>query len=428
MLTEAIFQFRRWSARLHRTSGSACTRGLLPTARRLLTRPAPTTPDRGDWAVEAAACADAGAKLVLVVDAMLPRPDRDSGSLRLANIIGLLRERGYHVCFIADDGEHLQASPAPALQFEVIQESPARWLRVHGASLHAAILCRHQVALPWIPLLRKYAPQARLVFDTVDLHHIREEREAGQSGSRMLLRHARATRERERRGARMADATWVVSEAERLHLAGLAPGTAISVVSNSVDPIRPGPGFDSRHDLVFIGGHRHPPNTDAVWWLVREVFSSIRERLPGVRLHLVGDDMPADLREAATRIDGIEFAGHVPDLTPYLDGCRVAVVPLRYGAGVKGKVSMSLAHGQPVVSTSCGVEGMQLRDGLDVLVADTARGLAEAVSRLYLDRGLWEVISNGGLANTRRHYSLETVSRALDRDFPGVHGFPPASS
>jgi O-antigen biosynthesis protein len=366
--------------------------------------------------------------LVLVVDALLPRPDRDSGSLRLTNIIGLLRDRGYRVCFIADDGDGFQQLPARLRELEVIREPPARWLRVNGTGLHAAILCRHQVALPWIPLLRKCAPQARLVFDTVDLHHVREEREAVQIGSRIRKLNARMTRRRERKAVLLADATWVVSEAEQRQLSRLAPGRRISVVSNSVHPIRTGPAFASRRDLVFVGGHRHPPNTDAVWWLVREVFPCIRERLPGVRLYLVGDDMPADLRTAATSSDGIEVAGHVADLTPYLDGCRVAIAPLRYGAGVKGKINMSLAHGQPVVSTGCGVEGMHLRDGIDVLVADTPMELADAVARLYRERDLWEAISNGGLANTRRHYSLEAVSRALDQDFPTLPHSAPATS
>jgi O-antigen biosynthesis protein len=357
---------------------------------------------------------------------MLPTPDRDSGSLRLCNIMGLLRDRGYRVCFLADDGTRPdQAGPNAAPPgVEVLREAPIDWLRAGGSQLCAAILCRHQVALPWIPLLRKYAPQARLIFDTVDLHHIREDREAAQRGSRLLRSHARSTRRRECAAASRADATWVVSEDERRHLARLVPDARICVVSNSVHPIRPGRDFDSRRDLLFIGGHRHPPNTDAAWWLVEEVFPCIRAFLPDVRLHLVGDEVPPDLRRAAAQREGIEIHGHVLDVAPYLDDCRVAIVPLRYGAGVKGKISMSMAHGQPVVSTSCGVEGMHLREGDDVLVADTPRGLADSVARLYGNRALWEKISKGGLANVSRHYSLETVSKALEQDFP----MPPPST
>jgi O-antigen biosynthesis protein len=432
VLTETMFQLRRWSARLHRTTRSALSRGVVPTVRKLFATPAPA-PSGHHGRLPAPPAAAPAAGTVLVVDAMPPTPDRDSGSLRLCNIMGLLRERGYRVCFLADDGtapDRTDADPAIA-GVEVLQEAPVDWLRGEGARLRAAILCRHQVALPWIPLLRKYAPQARLIFDTVDVHHIREQREAAQRGSRLLGRHARATRRRECAAAGRADATWVVSEDERRHLAQLVPDARIRVVSNSVHPIRPGPGFDARRDLVFIGGHRHPPNTDAAWWLVEEVFPCIRALLPEVRLHLVGDEVPRQLRIAASRREGLEVHGHVPDLASYLDGCRVAVVPLRYGAGVKGKISMSMAHGQPVVSTRCGVEGMQLRDGEDVLVADTAHGLAHCVARLYGDRALWQRVSQGGLANARRHYSLETVSRALEQDFPTPvpsTGQPPAPS
>src|SRR3546814_1900450 len=84
-----------------------------------------------------------------------------------------------------------------------------------------------------------------------------------------------------------------------------------------------------------------------------------------------------------------------------MDGCRVAVAPLRYGAGVKGKVNLSMAHGQPVVSTPCAVEGMHLRDGHDVLVADDAAAFADAVVRLHEDEALWTTLSRNGLDNVR---------------------------
>jgi glycosyltransferase involved in cell wall biosynthesis len=99
--------------------------------------------------------------------------------------------------------------------------------------------------------------------------------------------------------------------------------------------------------------------------------------------------------------------GHVPDIAPYMDGARVAVAPLRYGAGVKGKVNLSMAHGQPVVATSCAVEGMHLRAGEDVLVADEAASFADAVLLAYRDPVLWQRLSANGLLNVERHFSLE---------------------
>ena len=108
---------------------------------------------------------------------------------------------------------------------------------------------------------------------------------------------------------------------------------------------------------------------------------------------------------------------HVPDLPPLRDGCRVSVAPLRYGAGVKGKVNLSMAHGQPVVATSCAVEGMHLRDGIDVRVADSAEDFAEAVATLYDDPVLWQQLSDAGLANVAEHFSLDAARDTVRRVF-----------
>jgi hypothetical protein len=94
-----------------------------------------------------------------------------------------------------------------------------------------------------------------------------------------------------------------------------------------------------------------------------------------------------------------------------MDGARIAVAPLRYGAGVKGKVNLSMAHGQPVVATACAVEGMHLRDGEDVLVADDAEPFAQAVLRAYDDAALWAALVGNGLRNVQAHFSLDAATR-----------------
>jgi glycosyltransferase involved in cell wall biosynthesis len=176
----------------------------------------------------------------------------------------------------------------------------------------------------------------------------------------------------------------------------------------------PGLPFAQRHDLVFVGGFRHPPNADAVLWFAREAFPRIRAALPDVRFHCIGGDVPREIAALSTE-PGIVVHGHVPDIDPYMDGCRVAVAPLRYGAGVKGKVNLSMAHGQPVVATPCAVEGMHLADGEDVLVADGADAFADAVLRLYRDEPLWERLAAGGLANVAKHFSADAARDVVRR-------------
>lgn len=359
---------------------------------------------------------------VLVIDALTPRPDQDSGSLRLLNLMRLLREEGAHVVFLAGNREHAgrYTEALQTLGIEAWYAPHARsmpdWLRKHGHRFHSVVVCRHYIAKGMLPLLRRHAPQARLVFDTVDLHYLRERRAAELAGDARLAVASERTRELELGVIGRSDSTLVVSVTEQALLAREAPGARVEVLSNLHQVAGPGLPFAQRQDLVFVGGFRHPPNVDAVHWFGDEVMPKVRASLPDVRFHCIGAEPPTRVLALASR-PGIVVHGHVADITPYMDGCRVAVAPLRYGAGVKGKINLSMAHGQPVVATRCAVEGMHLRTGDDVLVADDAAGFAAAIIDLYQDETLWQRLAAGGLANVAEHFSMDaardTVRRVL---------------
>ncbi|QNP41275.1 glycosyltransferase [Lysobacter solisilvae (ex Woo and Kim 2020)] len=359
-------------------------------------------------------------KTVLVVDALTPQPDRDSGSLRLYNLMRLLHDEGAHVVFLPSDHGYdggytrkLQQLGAEVWHQPYSKSSPD-WLRKHGHRFDVAVVCRHYVARELLPLLRRHAPQAKVVFDTVDLHYLRERRGAEVDNNGALMRAAERTRARELEVIRRSDFTLVVSAAERELLATDAPEAAVEILSNLHEVAGPGLPFAHRHDLVFVGGFRHPPNVDAVHWFATSVFPLIRAELPEVRFHCIGGDVPAAIAALAAH-PGVVVHGHVPDIAPYMDGARVAVAPLRYGAGVKGKVNLSMAHGQPVVATSCAVEGMHLAAGEDVLVADEPHAFADAVVRAYRDEALWQRLAVNGLRNVERHFSLDAARDVVRR-------------
>ena len=365
-----------------------------------------------------------GQRQVLVIDALTPQPDRDSGSLRLVNLMRLLRAEGAHVVFLPAnrryDGAYtdvLRELGVEAWCAPHAARAPA-WLAEHGPRFDVVVVCRHYVASEFLPLLRRHAPRARVVFDSIDLHYLREARSAEVTGDARLAQAAGRTRRQELAVIAAADTTLVVSAAEREVLAVDAPDARVEVLSNLHSVAGPGLPFDQRRDLVFVGGFRHPPNVDAVRWFVGEALPRVRERLPDVRFHCIGGDVPPEIAALADA-PGVTVHGHVPDITPYMDGCRLALAPLRYGAGVKGKVNLSMAHGQPVVATTCAVEGMHLADGRDVLVADDADAFADAVVRAYCDRGLWERLANNGLDNVARHFSADAAREVVRRVFFG---------
>ena len=355
---------------------------------------------------------------VLFVDWGVPAPDRHAGSMRAVALMRILRQLGCTVSFAAPNmefaapyGDHLQQDGIEVLHH------PYFWtmdqiLAERGAGIDMVIASRHGLAAAIHPQVLRYAPRALFVFDTVDLHYLRHERGSRLKGDAEGLRRAAITRRQELDVVRRADVTLVVSAVERAILEREVPGRPIAIVSVIHEVRTATVPFDSRRDLFFVGGYAHPPNVDAVQWFAQQVWPIVRRQLPDVKVFLIGSDMPESV--AALAGDGIEPLGHVPDLTPYLERCRVSIAPLRYGAGVKGKVTQAQSWGMPVVATSVAAEGMQLESGRDVLVADAPGDFANAIVRLYTDRALWTALSEAGRANVARHFSPEAATGVLD--------------
>ena len=359
---------------------------------------------------------------VLVVDAYTPTPDQDSGSLRMTNLMRLLREAGWRVSFLPDNWAHaekytegLQALGVEALYHPFFSD-PTTWLRENGDSLDAVILSRHYVANNYLDLVRVYAPRAVVIFDTVDLHYLREQRSAELEGNAELARQAASTRESELSLMRECDITLVVSPVEKTLLAREVPEARVEVLSNVHEIYGLRRGYAERADLVFVGGFQHPPNIDAVQWFVREVFPAVLAHAPQIKLHVIGSKVVVDVLALAGA--NVVVHGYVEDIAPYMDGCRISVAPLRVGAGVKGKVNMAMSYGLPVVATTTAVEGMHVHAGSDVLVADKPADFAAAILRLYGDEGLWNTLSANGLANVRSHFSFDAARAALAAILP----------
>lgn len=355
---------------------------------------------------------------ILFIDATVPTPDQDSGSLRLFNLMRIARELGCKVSFIADnrryEGPYTEALQALGIEawYAPFAQDPVAFLESQGPLFDSVWISRHYVASAWLPLVRRYAPKAKVLFDTVDLHFLREQRLAELSGDEALARAAERTRQAELGSMRAADLTVVVSPFERELLAQEAPEITVAVISNVHQLRGRRCGFGERAGLLFVGGFQHPPNVDAAKWLVEDIFPRVQHALPEVELHLVGSKAPPEVIALGQR-PGVRFHGYVPEIEPLLDRCRVALAPLRYGAGVKGKINQAMASGLPVVATPIAAEGMGLRDGVDVLIADDAERFAEAILRLYRDEALWLTLSEAGLANVEAHFSFAAARSAL---------------
>lgn len=358
----------------------------------------------------------------LFVDHVTPMPDRDSGSGDIVGIMRIMRRSGYEVTFIA-----AQDLSPPARYVEELRrlgitcvagpQAPSleAYLEASGSGFDVALLYRFAVAERCLDLLRREAPWMPIILNTVDLHHIRERREAEISGSAEAMATALRSRRHELAAISAADVTMLISPAEQALIAAELPGAVTRVIPIVRDIPADLPGIQGRRDIAFVGGFGHPPNVDAITWFLVEAWPLVQARLPALRLLVVGSDPPASILAMARDAPGIEVLGHVPDLAGLLSRCRLTVAPLRYGAGIKGKVVSSLIHGVPCIASSIAAEGMGLRDGEEVLLAESAEDFAAAITRGCTDDALWNHLSAQGLAFARANFSTEHVAGLMRR-------------
>jgi GT2 family glycosyltransferase/SAM-dependent methyltransferase/glycosyltransferase involved in cell wall biosynthesis len=370
---------------------------------------------------------------VLVMDHRVPTWDRDSGSLRMMNIMRTLLDLGARVSFMPDNFSPLQPYTRllQRMGIEVFygQLDVNAELATIGPQLSTIILSRPHVASRWLDVLRQFAPAATIVYDTVDLHWLREARRGARDGWGMVASNghrsldelppkAQALRHLELAMVRASDVSLTVTQDERAQIQHDVPDADVRVVPNihNVQPLVPPP--EGRTGILFVGGFEHPPNVDAALHLVNDVMPAVWRELGDVRLSIVGADPPAEVRALASPL--VDVLGWVEDLKPVLDGSRLMLAPLRYGAGMKGKVTQCLAAGLPVVTTLVGAEGLLRGDDRDepskeeaLLVADAPRDLAVHAIRLYHDADLWWRLSNSGQDLIGELCSTEVVSDRL---------------
>ncbi|MDR7301933.1 glycosyltransferase [Haloactinomyces albus] len=358
--------------------------------------------------------------LVLVTDHRVPRPDVDSDSTRKRHLLELLVELGCRVMFLPADHAATEPYTADLRQAGVTvlpePELQRTFLSEAGAEITLALLSRTQTAWDLVEELRASAPQCVLVHDTVGLHFLRLERQAALAESEgdeakadALRRKAFVSRERELGLVRSCDVTLVSSDLEQSLLWELVPDTDVRVLSRVHEVQSQSLQPDGRRDVLFVGGFEHPANADAATWAAREIMPLVRERCPDAVLHLVGSDPPHEV----LRMDdsGVQVHGWVADLASMYAASRVTLAPLRFGAGVRGKVGESLGAGVPVVGTTSAMEGMHLTPGDDVLIADDARGLADGIVRLLTDDRAWRHLSTSGRAAVAAQFGPD-VSRS----------------
>jgi GT2 family glycosyltransferase len=366
-----------------------------------------------------------GQKRILVIDHHLPMPDKDAGSLRMFHILNILRDLGHRVTFVPDNLADIPpyADDLRKRGVEVVHHPYIKSVRQHlseqGAEYDVVILSRCDFARKHIADVRRFAPQSRIIFDTVDLHFLRQHREAEVTQDPQVKLRAQEKEQQEYELIDQADETWVVSSFEQELLRGERPDKSIEIVSVIADVPGSAAPFSLRHDFLFIGSFQHAPNADAVIFFANEIYPFVKARLPQAKFYIIGDKAPPAVIALAS--ENIVVTGLQPDIRPYFDSVKLSVAPLRFGAGVKGKINQSMGFGVPVVATSMAVEGMALTNRQDILIADRPGDFAQALVEVYECEELWNQISENGIEKTRAMFSSTAAQKQLARLFSDIH-------
>jgi len=353
-------------------------------------------------------------KRILVIDHYVPTYDKDAGSFDMFSMLKILVELGNKVTFIGDNLLRLEPYTQGLQQkgIEVIYTpyvfSAEAYIKKYGRFLDVVILSRAHVAIKHLDRVKQDCIRAKVVYDTIDLQFLRKSRRASIENNVKLLKQAEELKATELYLARNSDITFVVSPVEKEILLKEDPSLNVEVIIRSVHSVKsPEKQFSERKDILFIGGFDHPPNVDAVIYFVKEILPFVKQRISDVRFYTVGSNPPKQV--LSLQSDAVVVTGYVKDVTPYFENCKVFVAPLRYGAGVKGKILLSMSYGVPIVTTSIGSEGIGLVDGQNVLIADDPQEFVQKVILLCNEEELWSKLSRNSLEHIRRCFSYEVA-------------------
>lgn len=334
---------------------------------------------------------------ILIIDHYIPQWDRDAGSRTVYLYIRMFLEQGFSITIWPDNqrndreyGDRLRQMGVEIITSRSGSRKFSDWARDNGRYLQYTLVCRPHVAEKYIDDIRRFSP-ATLLYYGVDLHYKRLEAASSLHDSQDLRLEAERWKELERNICVRCDVVMYPGRDEVEIIRQWTPPT-VSVIDFPITILSASEIADARqtlarfgtgspYDMIFVGGFAHEPNVGGVIWFVSQVLPRLRKADPRFRLRIVGSKAPQSIMALAG--PGVEFLGRVSDdeLNALYRASGLAVVPLLFGAGVKGKVIEALGKGVPVVMTSTGAQGLPNADRF-AFVADGAEAMADAILRI----------------------------------------------
>ena len=358
-------------------------------------------------------------KIVLVADRHPPHTDRDAGSRAVWEFMRVLQLQGLDVRFWSfepePDQRYLDGLAMHGI--ELMGQGDAAtgfddWLREHGRYLDYVVLSRPAVADALVDSVRRHSAASVLYYGH-DIHHLRMASQRSVEQDAVPDALVERMRGQEESVWRRSDAILYPAQAETDHVARwLAEhdghGRAATIPLFACDGLPAAAGSpEGRDRLLFVGGFAHAPNADGIGWFLDEVWPLVRDRAPRLGLVIAGSDPPPSVQARASGRIAVTGTLSEEELVAAYGGARVAIAPLRFGAGVKGKVLEAMRHGVPCVTTTVGAQGLEANP--ELRVADDAAAMAERILALAHDDGQWRTAVQGGYDFLRDHFSSATL-------------------
>lgn len=363
-------------------------------------------------------------KTILFIDHYVPMYDKDAGSRTIIQYLKLFVKEGYNIKFIGDNyfphqpyTEVLEQMGIEVLYGAWYMNHFEDWLKENGGNIQYVWLNRPHISEKYIDPLRKYT-NARLAYYGMDLVYLREQRRYDVSGNKEALESSKKWKLREYEIMRKVDVSLFLSQVEIAEVNKEDPSIQCRQISINLFENLKKPAYNPsrRNGLVFVGGFTHDPNVDAVTFIHDEILPILKKKMPDIRIHIVGSNAPKNIMDMND--ENLIVHGYVSDeeLRKIYNSSRIAFIPLRYGAGVKGKVIEAMANGLPVVTTQIGAEGI---DGAEDFLqcAETAKNLAGLVIKLLQDNTQLGNLSKKSFDYVMNTFTVEAAKKKLQDIF-----------
>ena len=362
-------------------------------------------------------------KTLLFIDIYVPLFDKDAGSRSVFHYLSYFVNNGFNVKFIGDDFNKyepytgiLEQMGIEVLYGPFYKNNWKRWIRENGQYFDYVFLSRPYIAIKYIKLIKKYT-KAKLFYLGHDLHYIRELREHEIKKDKYFLKESEKWKKMEYYLMKNCDVSYFVSTAEIKIIKETDSSINCKMIPINIFMKKELRKFDNaRKDLLFVGGFKHTPNIDAVLWFVNNIYDVVRKSIPDIKLFIIGSNVSEIIKKLDSQ--NIKVIGYVEDnvLEEYYNKCRVGIVPLRYGAGVKGKVAEAMYNQIPVITTSIGAEGLPEIEN-NLIIEDDPEQFAEKLVNMYNDYELLSKLSENGLDYILKYLSVDKMKNILQEDF-----------